>query len=199
MIVGFDLDMTLLDSRPGIRRSLDALSAETGVLIDADVVIGRLGPKLEWEMAQWFPPEDVERMAGRYRDFYWEFCVGDGTLLFEGARESVDAVKARGAKVLIVTAKSERLSHRCLDTVGIDADVVVGHVHGDEKRDALKQYDARVYVGDTVPDIEAGVGAGALAVGVTTGMHNARELEAAGADAVFASLTEFPAWFATLT
>ena len=50
LTVGFDLDMTLIDSRPGIRASLRALTEETGVPIDADVVIGRLGPKLEWEL-----------------------------------------------------------------------------------------------------------------------------------------------------
>ena len=35
LVVGFDLDMTLVDSRPGIAVTLDALSAETGHAIDA--------------------------------------------------------------------------------------------------------------------------------------------------------------------
>ena len=55
MTVGFDLDMTLVDSRPGIRASMRALTEETGVPVDVDVVINRLGPKLEWELAHWFP------------------------------------------------------------------------------------------------------------------------------------------------
>ena len=41
LTVGFDLDMTLVDSRPGIRASMDALAQETGVPIDVDVVIAR--------------------------------------------------------------------------------------------------------------------------------------------------------------
>jgi phosphoglycolate phosphatase-like HAD superfamily hydrolase len=178
---------------------MTALAAETGVAIDVDLVLGRLGPKLEWELANWYPAADVPAMAARYRELYWEHCVGDGTSLLPGARESVDAVHARNGKVLVVTAKSEPLAHRCLATVGIAADVVVGHVHGDEKRDALEEHGAQVYVGDVIADIEAGIGAGALAVGVTTGMHDERDLAGAGATVVFPTLAEFPRWLASLT
>ena len=122
MIVGFDLDLTLVDSRPGIRMSMCALAAETGVAIDVEAVLGRIGPKLEWELANWFPESDVPRMADRYRELYWDHCVGDGTSLLPGARESVDAVHARGGRVLVITAKSEPLAHRCLESVGIAAD-----------------------------------------------------------------------------
>src|SRR5204863_162095 len=136
-VVGFDLDMTLLDSRPGIVRSLKALSADTGVPIDVDVVIGRLGAKLEVELAEWFPAEQVADAATRYREHYYEYCVDGGTLLLPGARESIDAVRALDGTVLIVTAKSEPLSYRCLTEVGVEPDVVAGHVHGEEERVAL--------------------------------------------------------------
>jgi phosphoglycolate phosphatase-like HAD superfamily hydrolase len=53
--VGFDLDMTLIDSRPQILASFRVLAAETGVAIDAAVVAGRLGLKLEDELGNWFP------------------------------------------------------------------------------------------------------------------------------------------------
>lgn len=58
--VGFDLDMTLIDSRPGIAATYRALSARTGVHVDADLVVSRLGPPLRSELRQWFPPADVE-------------------------------------------------------------------------------------------------------------------------------------------
>ena len=195
LVVGFDLDLTLLESRPGIRLSLEALSAETGVAIDPDVVIGRLGPKLEEELAHWFPPEEVAHACERYRAHYWDLCVDDGTLLMPGARESVEAVRVRGGRAFAITAKSEPHSHRCLDVVGLELDGVVGHVHGDEKATALRNLGAQIYVGDTIADIRAGVAANVISIGVATGMHNAKELGDAGADHVFASLDEFPAWF----
>jgi len=194
--VGFDLDMTLIDSRPGIRASLRALTQETGVPVDADVVISRLGPKLEWELAQWFPAEQVAHACKRYRAHYWEHCVGAGTGLLPGARAAVDAVRALGGGVLVVTAKSESLAHRCLESVGIKADAVVGHVYGDEKRDALIANGATIYVGDTVTDVKSALDAAATAVAVTTGPDDRAALLAAGADVVFDSLEEFPAWLA---
>ena len=194
LTVGFDLDMTLVDSRPGIRASMAALTEETGVLIDADVVIDRLGPKLEWELAQWFPAERVAHACKRYRAHYWDHCVGAGTLLLPGAHAAVETVRTRGGRVVIVTAKSESLAHRCLRSVGLKADVVVGHVYGDEKRDALIAHGAAIYVGDTVTDMQSAHDASATAVGVTTGPDDATSLLAAGAHVVLDSLAEFPAW-----
>ena len=59
MIIGFDLDMTLVDSRPGILATYRALSARTGVPIDAELAVSRLGPPLEVEIGHWYPPEQV--------------------------------------------------------------------------------------------------------------------------------------------
>ncbi len=198
LTVGFDLDMTLVDSRAGIRAAMNALSAETGVPIDVEVVVARLGPKLEWELAQWFAPEQVDQMCERFRSYEWDHCVGSGTVALPGARPAVDAVRAHGGRVVIVTAKSEPLASRCLDTVGLRADAVVGDVYGPEKRDALAQHAAGIYVGDTVTDIRSALDAAATAVGVTTGPDDARTLLAAGADIVFDSLDAFPAWLSTI-
>lgn len=196
LTVGFDLDMTLVDSRPGIRASLDALAQETGVPIDADIVIGRLGPKLEWELAQWFPADQVAHACKRYRAHYWDHCIGAGTLLLPGAQSAVDAVRTRPGRVLVVTAKSESLAHRCIKSVGLKADVVVGHVYGDEKRDALISHRAAIYVGDTVTDVQSALDASATAVAVTTGPDDTTKLLAAGADVVLDSLERFPDWLA---
>lgn len=48
--------MTLIDSRPGIRAAYRALTARTGVFVDADLAVSRLGPPLRTELSQWFPP-----------------------------------------------------------------------------------------------------------------------------------------------
>ena len=102
----------------------------------------------------------------------------------------------RDGRAFAITAKSEPHSHRCLETVGLELDGVVGHVHGDEKAAALRELAAQIYVGDTIADVRAGVAANVISIGVTTGMHDAQELGDAGADRVFASLDEFPAWLA---
>ena len=67
LVVGFDLDMTLVDSRPCILAVAKVLAEEEGVFIDAELWASRLGPSLEVELACWFPAEDVDRIAWRYR------------------------------------------------------------------------------------------------------------------------------------
>ena len=59
--VGFDLDMTLIDSRAAILASFAAVAADTGVAIDPAGVDSRLGIRLEDELAHWFRRSDRAR------------------------------------------------------------------------------------------------------------------------------------------
>lgn len=196
LVVGFDLDMTLIDSRPGVIATFDALNAELGTDIDGTAIAARLGPTLESEMAAYFPPGRVDEVCDRYRALYADLGP-HGSSLLPGAVDAFAAVRARAGVTLVITAKYGPNAHRCLDHVGLAADHVVGWRHGPQKAETLLEHGAHVYVGDTVPDIEAARLAGARAVGVTTGPVPADELRAAGADVVLATLTEFPAWLGT--
>lgn len=193
LVVGFDLDMTLIDSRPGIAATLTALAAETGTPIDAAVAVSRLGPPLEDEMARWFPVDQVPAVSDRFRELYTRLGV-PGTVLLDGAAESVAAVRSAGGQVVVITAKFEPNAVACLDHVGLTVDAVCGWRHGPDKGVALAEHHAAVYVGDTPTDVAGARGVGVLAVGVSTGPHPAAELRAAGADVVLGSLTEFPRW-----
>jgi phosphoglycolate phosphatase len=194
LVVGFDLDMTLIDSRPGIIATFAAFSRETGTFIDAELVANRLGPKLEDELAEWLPAADVDAAADRYRELYADVGV-PGTTLLPGAADAVDAVRARNDRALVVTAKYEPNAHRCLEHVGLEVDEVFGWRHGPEKGTTLLEHGAVVYVGDTPSDMHGARVADAFAVGVTTGPHAADELRAAGADMVLESLVGFRAWW----
>nr|MDT0665776.1 HAD family hydrolase [Micromonospora sp. DSM 115978] len=68
LVVGFDLDLTLLDARRGIAATFQALSEETGVYVDTAAVVARLGPPLEDEVARWYPAESVPAVTRRYRE-----------------------------------------------------------------------------------------------------------------------------------
>ena len=193
LVVGFDLDMTLVDSRPGIVATLEMLAHETSTAIDAQLVVGRLGPTLETELAEWYSPERVTAAADRFRELYAEHGV-PGTLLMPGAVDAVDAVRAASGNVIVVTAKYEANASACLSYVGLDVDVVIGWCHGVAKSEPLIEHGASVYVGDTPSDIEGAHAAGVFALGVASGPHPLEELRDAGADAVLTSLVEFPDW-----
>jgi phosphoglycolate phosphatase-like HAD superfamily hydrolase len=193
LVVGFDLDMTLVDSRPGVVATFDALNAELGCAIDGPLLASQLGPTLESAIAAYFPPERIDPVCDRYRELYADLGP-PGTSLLPGASDAVGAVRARGGITLVVTAKFGPNAHRCLDAVGLAVDHVVGWRHGPQKAETLREHAAHVYVGDTLPDIAAARAAGALAVGVSTGPVEADELRAAGADVVLTTLVDFPGW-----
>jgi phosphoglycolate phosphatase len=194
--VGFDLDLTLIDSRRAILRSFAGVAAQTGVTIDEAAVTSRLGIKLEDELAYWFPARDIEAAMGIYRSHY-RGLAGPLTSPLPGAREALAAVRAAGALAVVITAKLEATALLSLDGVGLAADEVFGDVYGPEKAAVLARLGAAVYVGDAPADMAAAVSAGALPVGVPTGSFTGDQLRAAGAAHVLASLTEFPALYAT--
>ncbi|MEV7174299.1 HAD family hydrolase [Streptomyces sp. JL4002] len=195
LTVGFDLDMTLIDSRPGIHAAYRALSAETGTYIDADAAVTRLGPPLEEELAHWFPAAAIPAMADRYRELYPAYAIAP-TPAMPGAREAVEAVRALGGRAIVVTAKHEPNARLHLEHLGIEPDAVVGWLWAEAKAGALREYGAQVYVGDHVGDVRGARTAGALSVAVPTGPCPEEELRAAGADVVLPDLTALPRWLA---
>src|SRR5688500_2877726 len=106
LVVGFDLDMTLIDSRPGTLATLAALSDETGVPLDGALVVSRLGPMLETEMREWFPEDRVQAVSDRFRELYTELGVS-GCSLLPGAADAVAAVRDAGGRSIVITAKYE--------------------------------------------------------------------------------------------
>ncbi|MEU2156487.1 HAD hydrolase-like protein [Streptomyces sp. NPDC019396] len=195
LTVGFDLDMTLIDSRPGIHTVYLALAAETGVPIDADLAVSRLGPPLEQEIACWFPADRVEEMSARYREIYALHAIAPSPAM-PGAREAIAAVRAVGGQAIVVTAKHEPSARLHLDHLGIEPDALIGWLWAEAKAEALRAHRARVYVGDHIGDVRGARTAGALSVAVATGPCGADELRAAGADVVLPDLTAFPEWLA---
>jgi phosphoglycolate phosphatase len=193
LTVGFDLDMTLIDSRPGIHATYLALSAETGVHVDADQAITRLGPPLEEELALWFPADRLAAVGDRYREMYPTFAIAP-TPAMPGAREAVTAVQELGGRAVVVTAKHRPNAELHLAHLGIAPDALVGGLWAEAKAAALREHGAAVYVGDHTGDVRGARAAGALSVAVPTGPCDEEELRTAGADVVLADLTAFPGW-----
>jgi len=196
LTVGFDLDMTLIDSRPGIHACYQALSVRTGTYIDADLAITRLGPPLADELVNWFPAEQVEAVADVYREMYPTHAIAP-TPAMAGAREAIAAVREAGGRAIVVTAKYEPNAKLHLSHLGIEPDAVIGGLWAEGKAEALREYDAGIYVGDHTGDVRGARTAGALSVAVATGPCDADELRQAGADVVLSDLLEFPAWLGT--
>ncbi|MFI7304654.1 HAD family hydrolase [Micromonospora aurantiaca] len=191
LMVGFDLDMTLVDSRPGIAAAFRALTARTGVHVDGELAVSRLGPPLRTELAHWFPPERVEEAVTLYRELYPAYAITP-TVPMPGAEAALRAVQARGGRTMVVTAKMGRLAKLHLDHLGLPVDELAGDVFAEQKAVALREHGATLYVGDHVADMAAARAAGIPGVAVATGPCSADELTEAGAYLVLDDLVEFP-------
>lgn len=195
--VGFDLDMTLIDPRPGMVELFGVLADESGIALDGPGFVTRLGPPLGHEFARYGLDEPtIDHLIQRYRALYADIVI-PATVALPGATAAVESVTERGGQVVVVTAKYQPTAARHLVELGLDVTAVVGDLWSTGKASALQEYGAEVYVGDHLGDITGARAADALAVGVATGPISAFDLRAAGADVVLADLTEFPAWLDT--
>ena len=205
----FDLDGTLVDSLPGIERTLtatlDALGADPEKAPPFRPLIG-------------YPLETVfSRLLGEghpgigaasrtYRSLYPDLGLRE-TYPYEGIREMLEALSAKGKSLFIVTARNERMAGQILQNHGLSGYIrsVRGEREGDGRddkadlvADVLAGFDLcaseTVVVGDRRFDVQAALANGCRAIGVTYG-YGTREELAEGGTAV---LVETPAQLADL-
>lgn len=194
LIVGFDLDMTLIDPRPGMVRVLDELAAETGLPLDGEYFAANLGPPLDMILRGFGVVEDrIPTLVARFRELYPDIVV-PATVALPGAADALAAVRERGGRTLVVTGKYAPNAARHLAALGWEVDALVGELWAGGKAEALRTHGATVYVGDHVGDMVGAVTAGAFPVGVLTGPCDEEQLRAAGARAVLPDLTGFADW-----
>lgn len=193
--VGFDLDMTLIDSRPGVCKAIEQLATEFGLPLRSAELADRLGPPLAMLLADAGAPEElIPALVTRYREIYPSIVPYIPAM--PGADAALDAVRARGGRVLIVTGKHEPLARLHVAELGWRIDEVVGDLWSDGKAAALREHGADLFVGDHEGDMRGARAADVFALGVATGPCDADELRSAGADFVLGGLTEFPDWLA---
>jgi phosphoglycolate phosphatase-like HAD superfamily hydrolase len=193
LVVGFDLDLTLIDTAAGVRDVLLVLGTELGVDFPVGEMTARLGPPLDHLLAPHLPPEQVGPAGDRFRALYPDHAITTVPVL-PGAHEAFAAVRSHGGRVLVVTGKYGPNAQLHLDHLGLEADLLESWVWGVGKAAVLRREGALAYVGDHVHDVEGARAAGVLSVSVLTGGCTRAELEEAGTDVVLDDLTAFPAW-----
>ena len=193
LVVGFDLDLTLIDTAPGFQQVLRALGAELEVEFPVEEMTRRLGPPLDMLLAPYLPADRIPAAGERFRALYPDHAITTVPVL-PGAHEAIAAVRRLGGRVVVVTGKYAPNAKLHIDHTGLDVDVLEGWVWGVGKAEVLRREAASVYVGDHVHDVEGALAAGVTSVSVLTGGCTAAELRAAGTHAVLDSLEDFPDW-----
>lgn len=188
--VGFDLDLTLIDTRRATAFALESVNASLGTTIDVQEFVRRLGPPIRAELSRWVTDELLDEAADQFRSAF----VGPGLQFLEplsGAADALAEVVARGGTSIVITSRRQHIAVAALAACQLSADVVVGGLTGTEKAPAMREHAADCYVGDHPLDMAGALAAGVAGVGVLTGSHGEQDLRAAGAVVVLRSLLDF--------
>ena len=197
-----------MDSAGVIATCIQAASRDMGLPVpsreEASHIIG-LG--LRQALETLFPnlPEDQHQpLADHYRRHY---LGQDAEIpLFDGARELIDEMRARGHLLAVATGKARRGLDRAFAHTGLaplfhasrTADETFSKPHPamiEELLDELRVSPERaLMIGDTTHDLEMARNAGIAALGAAYGAHPPEGLEALNPLAVCHSFAELAKW-----
>lgn len=207
----FDLDGVLIDSRAAVRAAARAALAENGEAARTDAALDRLiGPPAGPAFAALIGAGEGSPRAAAVVDAYhrhYERVYLELTPLVGGMREVLDALRLPCA---LATAKALEFAAPLLDALGIAgrfaAVAAPALAAPDEPKPAIVaralaglaaaagEAAARdaVMIGDRSYDVEAAHANGIRAIGVTWGIGDRAELEAAGAERIARRPAELP-------
>lgn len=192
----FDLDGTLVDTRLDIARALQKALGEAGFpqpgLEDVTKAIGGGARKALLRLTGLKDEELDPKLQENFEAIYEQMC-SDNTSVYPGAEELLRRLKARGAKLAVVTMKIRTATHRILKHHGLfDLFDAVLSFDDIEKRkpnpDSLFMLQKRfgvpleqiLMVGDSMTDLEYAKAAGVDACAVTHGYGVLEDMKAAG-------------------
>lgn len=186
----FDVDGTIIHSRPGIWQTFRQTFQEMGVNPDPIDLSRYLGPPLRWSFAQHFSDEtDVERAVTIYRDHYAKDGIHTCSL-FDGVAEMLGALQDAGLLLATATCKPVEVAKEILVEQGVAPYFTIfGGASMDKSVDTktavIRQVlaDPRLagkrilMVGDRQDDMQGAQDCGLPAAGVLYGYGSRAELE----------------------
>lgn len=188
--IGFDLDLTLIDSRQRILTAAQRSFAEMGHQVLDEALLPHMGVPIGDVAAELVPGIDTVEFLRRYR-LHYDTDATTPVPVLPGAHELLAAIRGAGGSAVVVSAKQQAAAERAVSDAGLDVAAVVGDHFGARKGEALRRFPAVcAYVGDHIEDAQAGRVAGCSFIGVTTGEFDAAALAAAGASRTVGDLSE---------
>jgi phosphoglycolate phosphatase len=197
----FDLDGTLIDHFAAIHRAHAHTMTQLGLPPPTLEQVRRaVGGGLETAIERLVGQERLAAALPIYRA-YWDATMLDDVTLLPGARELLAELHARGTTLGVFTNKLGTSSRLICDHLAITPffSAIVGakdtawlKPEPEFTRYILEKLAASpataLLVGDSTYDVEAARNGGFPCWAVTTGTHNAEQLNAAGAEKIFPDL-----------
>ena len=200
-VIVFDLDGTLLNTLQDLHAAVNFSLAQHGLpprsLTEVRSYLGNgVGALLRQSVPAGTPHEVIEQVLATFRPYYLAHSM-DTTRPYDGMLEAIQALKAAGKRMAIVSNKPDEavqeLHRRFFASAGVD--IAVGE-SPDVKRKpdpaavfaAIARLGAEpaeaVYVGDSEVDLETARRAGLPCVAVAWGFRDVPQLLEAGAGTI---------------
>lgn len=206
LVLFFDLDGTLTDSRPGILASMRHALTILGREIPADEALSRfIGPPTHEAFRQLLDSDDPElnaRSIDIYRQRYSQLGLFESSL-YPGIVQGLRTLREAEIPLFVVTSKPEVYANIIIEHFELRQ--YFGHVYGSElsgersnkgeliahvlQRENITQSHAWM-IGDRLHDVVGAKRNGLRSAGVLWGYGSREELRNAGADAVFETMPE---------
>lgn len=194
----FDMDGTLLDTledlRDGVNLMLERRGYPQHTTEEIRAFVGNGARKLmRLALPAGTDDAEVESVLEEYREWYRvNYCIK--TRPYNGVKEILASLRARGVKVAVVTNKPDATAQQLAEKFfpGLPAfgqrDEIPKKPAPDMVRNALEvlgvaAQDA-VYVGDSEVDVETARNAGLPLIAVSWGFRTKEQLRAAGAETI---------------
>jgi phosphoglycolate phosphatase len=205
----FDLDGTLADTAPDLLGATNAVLAAKGrPLLDLAHLRHMVGFGARALIAQAMEasgaPVTEDQMPALVEIFldHYRAHIADGTRLFPGVRETLAALKRRGARLGVLTNKPQELTDSLLPRLGLDG--LFAAVYGAGRKPYTKP-DPRIFhevvvdcggapgvmIGDSITDLNTARAAGAPCILFSYGFTPVPAAEL-GADLVLDDFAELP-------
>lgn len=199
----FDLDGTLIDSKPGIIRSVEYALDFFNIRIFPEKLLPFIGPPLRDSFSRFFPdkPAKVEQAIQKYREYYSVKGIFECDL-YPGIHQLLADLHAGGRSICLATSKPELFAQQILTHFGIAGffEFVAGaELHGarNSKTEVLryacehfklKDPACCLMVGDRKYDVQGAHNLGMPCAGVLYGYGTREELTQSGADYICPSV-----------
>lgn len=200
----FDLDGTLINSKPGVARSFSRALRDFGIDAHPDSLDRVIGPPLGDSFKTFgLAGDTVAAAVARFRRYYTADGIFDFSL-YAGVADMVRSLRGAGKRLFVATSKQEDSALRVLEHAEL-ASCFAGVAGASFAANRLSKEDvlrhacrshgvdpARdcVMAGDTAYDVHGAHELGMPCVGVLYGFGTRMELENAGADAIAATVAE---------
>ncbi|MCC8193675.1 MAG: HAD hydrolase-like protein [Deltaproteobacteria bacterium] len=200
----FDLDGTLIDSKPGVTKSFSRALRDFGIDASPDSLQKVIGPPLGDSFRSFGLQDDtVNDAVAQFTRYYKADGIFDLSV-YEGVPEMLQTLRGAGKRLFLATSKQEDSAIRILEHFGLapcfagitGASTALNRLtKTDVLRCACERYgvDAGagcVMAGDREHDVHGAHDVGMPCIGVLYGYGTRRELEEAGADALAPSVAD---------